>query len=74
MPDDCVFCNREGLRELAEVYVEQELPHAHFHVIPRFDTEPLAGAGGRSAIKVAENRRPDPLAPGAGRARSFGRR
>ena len=46
---------------------------AHLHVIPRFDDEPLSGAGGRSAIKVPENRRPDPFAPGNGRARSLGR-
>jgi histidine triad (HIT) family protein len=51
----------------------QEVPHAHFHVIPRFDDEPLSGAGGRSAIKVPENRRPDPFARGNGRARSLGR-
>lgn len=52
----------------------QEALHAHLHVIPRFDDEPLAGEGGRSAIKVPENRRPDPFAPGNGRAKSFGRR
>ncbi|HYZ19778.1 MAG TPA: HIT family protein [Gaiellaceae bacterium] len=46
--------------------------HAHLHVIPRFDDEPLADRGGRSAIKVPENRRPDPWRPGNGRARSFG--
>lgn len=46
--------------------------HAHLHVVPRFDDEPLAGEGGRSAIKVPENRRPDPSRPGTGRARSFG--
>jgi len=51
----------------------QETLHAHFHVIPRFEDEPLAGAGGRSAIKVPENRRPDPFAPGNGRAKSLGR-
>jgi diadenosine tetraphosphate (Ap4A) HIT family hydrolase len=51
----------------------QATPHAHLHVIPRFDDEPLAGAGGRSAIKVPENRRPEPFAPGNGRARWFGR-
>jgi histidine triad (HIT) family protein len=50
----------------------QETLHAHLHVIPRFQDEPLAGAGGRSAIKVPENRRPDPFAPGNGGARSFG--
>jgi diadenosine tetraphosphate (Ap4A) HIT family hydrolase len=50
-----------------------QLPlHAHLHVIPRFDDEPLAGQGGRSAIKVAKNRRPDPSRRGSGRARSFG--
>ena len=48
--------------------------HAHLHVIPRFDDEPLADRGGRSAIKVPENRRPDPARRGNGRARSFGRR
>jgi histidine triad (HIT) family protein len=48
--------------------------HAHLHVIPRFDDEPLADEGGRSAIKVPENRRPRPFARGGGRARSFGRR
>lgn len=51
-----------------------EVGHAHLHVIPRFDDEPLADRGGRSAIKVPENRRPDPTRPGSGRARSFGRR
>jgi diadenosine tetraphosphate (Ap4A) HIT family hydrolase len=50
-----------------------QLPlHAHLHVIPRFDDEPLADQGGRSAIKVATNRRPDPSRRGSGRARSFG--
>jgi diadenosine tetraphosphate (Ap4A) HIT family hydrolase len=49
-----------------------QLPHhAHLHVIPRFDDEPLADRGGRSAIKAPENRRPDPWRPGNGRARSF---
>jgi histidine triad (HIT) family protein len=51
-----------------------EIGHAHLHVIPRFDDEPLAEAGGRSAIKVPENRRPDPLRRGNGRAKSFGPR
>src|SRR5919201_1614163 len=50
-----------------------DVDHAHLHVIPRFDDEPLAGEGGRSAIKVQENRRPDPAARGRGRARLFGR-
>ena len=48
--------------------------HAHLHVIPRFDDEPLADKGGRSAIKVPENRRPDPIRQGNGRAREFGPR
>ena len=47
--------------------------HAHLHVIPRFDDEPLADQGGRSAIKVPENRRPDPFRRGTGRAQAFGR-
>jgi histidine triad (HIT) family protein len=46
--------------------------HAHLHVIPRFDDEPHADEGGRSAIKVPENRRPDPWARGSGRARALG--
>jgi diadenosine tetraphosphate (Ap4A) HIT family hydrolase len=46
--------------------------HAHLHVIPRFDDEPRADAGGRSAIKVPANRRPDPSRGGHGRARAFG--
>lgn len=50
-----------------------EIDHAHLHVLPRFDDEPLADAGGRSAIKVPENVRPDPTKPGNGRAKSFGR-
>ncbi len=47
--------------------------HAHLHVIPRFDDEPLADQGGRSAIKVPENRRPEPFRRGTGRAQAFGR-
>jgi histidine triad (HIT) family protein len=53
---------------------DQEGAHAHLHVIPRFDDEPLAGAGGRSAIKVPANRHPEPFARGNGRAARFGRR
>jgi len=49
-----------------------EVDHAHLHVIPRFDDEPLAELGGRSAIKAPENVRPDPTSPGSGRARLFG--
>ena len=52
---------------------EERTLHAHLHVIPRFDDEPLADRGGRSAIKVAENRRPDPSRQGTGRAQVFGR-
>jgi histidine triad (HIT) family protein len=48
------------------------LLHAHLHVIPRFDDEPRSDAGARSAIKVPENRRPEPFARGNGRARKFG--
>ena len=48
--------------------------HAHLHVVPRFDDEPLADQGGRTAIKAPKNRRPDPFRPGSGRAKSFGRR
>jgi diadenosine tetraphosphate (Ap4A) HIT family hydrolase len=46
--------------------------HAHLHVVPRFDDEPYVDQGGRSAIKRPENRRPDPSAPGTGRAKLFG--
>lgn len=42
--------------------------HAHLHVLPRFADEPLWNQGVRSAIKLPENRRPDPWAPGNGRA------
>jgi histidine triad (HIT) family protein len=52
---------------------EEEALHAHLHVIPRFDDEPAAEAGARSAIKVPENRRRDPTARGSGRARVYGR-
>jgi len=51
----------------------QETPHAHLHVIPRFDDEPLSGAGGRSAIKVRRTAAPTPSRPATGgRARSGG--
>jgi hypothetical protein len=42
--------------------------HPHMHVIPRFDDQPLSDRWLRSAINVPENRRPDPWAPGSGRA------
>jgi len=50
---------------------DEEALHAHLHVVPRFDDEPAVEAGARSAIKVPENRRPNPQAPGNGRARLF---
>jgi diadenosine tetraphosphate (Ap4A) HIT family hydrolase len=46
----------------------QEVAHAHMHVIPRFGDEPFAGRGARWLLKQPDNRRPDPLAPGGGRA------
>jgi len=54
---------------------DEDVPrmHAHLHVVPRFDDEPCADRGGRSAIKVPENIRPDPSGPGSGRAKLFGR-
>jgi diadenosine tetraphosphate (Ap4A) HIT family hydrolase len=54
----------------ADELVEQM--HAHLHVVPRFDDEPFADQGGRTPIKVPENRRPEPLRPGSGRAKLFG--
>ncbi|ACO46184.1 HIT family protein [Deinococcus deserti] len=35
----------------------QHIMHAHFHVIPRFADEPMAGRGIRSHLKSVENRR-----------------
>jgi diadenosine tetraphosphate (Ap4A) HIT family hydrolase len=49
-----------------------EIPHAHLHVIPRFADEPKAGQGIRYHLKQADNRRPDPRAPGLGLAHSKG--
>lgn len=46
----------------------QSVAHAHLHVIPRFHDEPYAGRGARWHLKQPENRRPDPFAPGLGRA------
>ena len=51
---------------------DAESMHAHLHVVPRFDDEPCAEGGGRVGIKEAANRRPDPFAPGNGRAKTFG--
>jgi histidine triad (HIT) family protein len=36
----------------------QSIPHAHFHIIPRFADEPFAGKGIRAWIKSKANRRP----------------
>ena len=36
----------------------QEVFHAHLHVIPRYQTEPLAGRGIRYSLKQPTNRRP----------------
>lgn len=47
--------------------------HSHLHVVPRFDDEPRREGGGRVGIKGADNIRPNPDAPGTGRARKFGR-
>jgi histidine triad (HIT) family protein len=44
--------------------------HPHLHVVPRFDDEPKAGHGVRSAIRDPANRRPDPWRPGTGRHRA----
>ena len=49
--------------------IDDSSQHAHLHVMPRFDDEPLADRGGRSAIKLPENRRPDPSRRGTGRSR-----
>jgi diadenosine tetraphosphate (Ap4A) HIT family hydrolase len=47
---------------------DQTRLHAHLHVVPRFDDEPMVDTGIRSGINVPENRRPDPHRPGTGRA------
>jgi len=36
----------------------QSIPHAHFHILPRFADEPFAGKGIRAWFKSEENRRP----------------
>ncbi|MGB3259278.1 HIT family protein [Paenisporosarcina sp.] len=36
----------------------QSIPHAHFHILPRFADEPYAGKGIRAWFKSEENRRP----------------
>jgi diadenosine tetraphosphate (Ap4A) HIT family hydrolase len=35
----------------------QTVPHAHLHIIPRFNDEPMAGKGIRHHLKQKENRR-----------------
>ncbi|MFE7061455.1 HIT family protein [Sutcliffiella sp. NPDC057660] len=35
----------------------QTIPHSHFHVIPRYNDEPLAGKGIRHWLKQPENKR-----------------
>ncbi|WP_417897383.1 HIT family protein [Bacillus haimaensis] len=35
----------------------QSIPHSHFHVIPRYNDEPLAGKGIRHWLKQQENKR-----------------
>jgi diadenosine tetraphosphate (Ap4A) HIT family hydrolase len=47
--------------------------HAHLHVVPRFDDEPVRDGGGRVGIKGTDNIRSDPTAPGNGWALLFGR-
>lgn len=46
----------------------QAVAHVHLHVIPRFHDEPYAGRGARWHLKQLANLRPDPAAPGHGRA------
>lgn len=36
----------------------QNVPHAHLHLLARYDDEPLAGKGIRYAFKQIENQRP----------------
>ena len=45
----------------------QFIPHAHLHVLLRFDDEPRAGHGIRWWLRQPENRRPAPSACGQGR-------
>ena len=52
------------------IWNDQAAVHVHLHVIPRFQDEPRWESGGRSAIKVAENRRPEPWRRGQGGALS----
>lgn len=45
----------------------QAIPHAHMHVLLRFEDEPRAGYGIRWWLRQSENQRSNPAAPGAGR-------
>lgn len=45
----------------------QSIPHAHLHVLLRFDDEPRVGRGIRWWLRQVENTRPDPSARGHGR-------
>jgi diadenosine tetraphosphate (Ap4A) HIT family hydrolase len=45
----------------------QSIPHAHLHVLLRFDDEPRAGRGIRWWLRQPENVRPHPSVPGKGR-------
>lgn len=36
----------------------QTIPHAHFHIVPRYADEPHAGKGLRHWLKREDNRRP----------------
>jgi histidine triad (HIT) family protein len=67
---DGYFLSWTSFPETQEAVAEM---HAHLHVVPRFDDEPHRDHGGRTAIKAASNRRPDPLGRGSGRAQLFGR-
>lgn len=45
----------------------QFIPHAHMHVLLRFEDEPRAGHGIRWWLRQPNNVRSDPFAPGRGR-------
>jgi len=45
----------------------QSIPHAHMHVLLRFNDEPRVGRGIRWWLRQPENRRVNPFAPGHGR-------
>ena len=39
----------------------QHIFHAHFHILPRYENEPLAGKGIRYILKSEENQRKKPI-------------